>query len=74
MDGEQMSPEGTQEGKNTCYLAAISLQPLRTVSPEELRMWKHRKLAPDTWGTYQRNDFSDPDSYIFPYIEKRHIP
>ena len=35
MDGEPMSPEGTQEGKNTCRLAAIRLQPLSTVSPEE---------------------------------------
>ena len=44
MDGEQMSPEGTQEGKNTCQLAAIRPQPLRMVSPEELTMRKHRKL------------------------------
>ena len=32
---ELVSPEGTQEGKNTCYLAAIRLQPLPEVSPEE---------------------------------------
>ena len=32
MDGELMSPEGTQEGKNTCHLAAIKLQPLPIVS------------------------------------------
>ena len=30
-----VSPEGTQEGKNTCYLAAIRLQPLPTVNPEK---------------------------------------
>ena len=35
LNGELMSPEGTQEGKNACHLAAISLQPLPTVSPEE---------------------------------------
>ena len=35
MDGEPVSPEGTQEGKNSCHLAAIRLQPLPTVSPEE---------------------------------------
>ena len=23
-------------------------------------MWKHRILAPDSWGAYQRNDFSEP--------------
>ena len=32
---ELESPEGTQEGKNTCHLAAIRLQPLPMVSPEE---------------------------------------
>ena len=37
MDGELVISEGTQEGKNTCHLAAITLQPLPTVSPEELR-------------------------------------
>ena len=26
----------------------------------KLRMWKHRMLAPDRWGVYQRNDFSEP--------------
>ena len=33
-DGELVSPEGTQEGKNTCHLAAVRPQPLQTVSPE----------------------------------------
>ena len=36
-DGELVSPEGTQEGKNTCHPAAIRLQPLPTVSPEGTR-------------------------------------
>ena len=35
LQGELVNPEGTQEGKNTCHLAAIKLQPLPTVSPEE---------------------------------------
>ena len=30
---ELVSLEGTQEGKNTCHLAAIRLQPLPMVSP-----------------------------------------
>ena len=34
-DGELMRPEENQEGKNTCHLAAIRLQPYSTVSPEE---------------------------------------
>ena len=35
MDSELVSPEGIQEGKKTCHLGAINLQPLPTVSPEE---------------------------------------
>ena len=35
MNGELVSLEGSQEGKDICYLAAIRLQPLPTVSPEE---------------------------------------
>ena len=34
-DGELVSPEGTQEGKNTCHPADIRQQPLPMVSPEE---------------------------------------
>ena len=34
-DGELVSPEETQEGKNTCHLAVIRLYPLPAVSPEE---------------------------------------
>ena len=48
MDGELVISEGTQEGKNTCHLAAITLQPLPTVSPEELRTLKHSKSFPDS--------------------------
>ena len=35
MNRELVSPEGTQEGKNACLLAAFGLQPLPTVEPEE---------------------------------------
>ena len=35
MDGELVSPEGTQKGKKTCHLAAIRLQPLLMVSSDE---------------------------------------
>ena len=34
-DGELVSPEGTQEGRNTCHPSAIRLQPLSMVSPED---------------------------------------
>ena len=37
MQGELVSPEGTQEGKNTCHLAAIRLQPLPMVSPQHVK-------------------------------------
>ena len=40
--GELVSPERTQKERNTCRVAAIRLQPLPMVSPEEtkLKMWK----------------------------------
>ena len=44
--GELVSPEGTQEGKNTCHLAAIRLQTLPTVNPEETQNVKNT-LAPN---------------------------
>ena len=58
VDGELVSPEGSQEGENTCHPAATRLQPLPTVSPEgrKLRMWKHRLLS---WIAVS------PDSCIF---------
>ena len=45
-DGELVSPEGTQEGKNTCHLAAIRLQPYSTVSPEETQDVKTQDTGP----------------------------
>ena len=46
MDGELVSPEGTQEGKNTCQIAAIRLQPLPTVSPQEAQDVKTQDAGP----------------------------
>ena len=43
---ESVSPEGTKEGKNTCHLAAIRLQPLPTVSPEETQDVKTQDTGP----------------------------
>ena len=48
VNGELMSPEGTQEGKNTCHLATIRLQPLPTVSPEETQDMKTQDTGPDS--------------------------
>ena len=39
------------------------------VSPEKTQDVKTQGTGPDNWGAYQRNDFSEPDSYIFPYME-----
>ena len=36
-DDRPVSPEGVQEGKNTCHLAAIRLQPLPILSLEEVQ-------------------------------------
>ena len=36
----------------------------------KLRMWKYRILAPDSWGTYQRNDFSEPGFLHIPIHRK----
>ena len=44
--GELVSPEGTQEGKNTCHLAAIRLHRLPTVSPEETQGVKTQDSDP----------------------------
>ena len=62
-NGEVVSHEETQEGKNTCQeriLAAVRLQPLPMVNPEETQIWRHRILAPDRWGAYGRKDFREP--------------
>ena len=43
---ELVSPEETQEGKHTCHPAAIRLQPLPTVSPEETQDVKTQDTGP----------------------------
>ena len=45
-DGELVSSEGTQEGKNTFHLAAIRLQPLPMVSLEETQDVKAQDTGP----------------------------
>ena len=45
-DGELVSPEGTQKGKNTCYLAAIKLQSPLTVRSEETQDVKTQDIGP----------------------------
>ena len=43
---EPVSPKEIQEGKNTCYLAAIRLQPLPMLSPEETQDVKTQDTGP----------------------------
>ena len=45
---EQVRPEGTQEGKNTCHLATVRIQPqsLPTVSPKEAQDVKTQDTGP----------------------------
>ena len=45
-DGELVNPEGTQEGKNTCHLTAIRLQPLPTLNPEKTQDMKTEDTGP----------------------------
>ena len=71
MDGELVTPEGAQEGKNTCPILAIRLQPLLTVRPEELR-GENRAHWPQTAEVHVKGMTSvSPGSCIFPYTEKR---
>ena len=66
----QVNPEGTQEGKNTCHLAAIRQQTLPMVNPEEtLGM----KTASWPWiaKVHIKGMISvSQDSCISPYIEQ----
>ena len=69
-DGELVSPEGTQEGKNSCHLTAIRRQSLPSMSPEEARdmetrYWPQRAEVPIK-GIISVSPFSS----IVPYIEK----
>ena len=46
--------------KGRCSHQAITLQPPGWWILREPRIRKHRMLAPDSWGAYQRNDFREP--------------
>ena len=48
----------------SCHISKQRMsQPPQMVSwwaLRKLRLWKHKVLAPDSWGAYQRNDFTEP--------------
>ena len=60
-----------QRKGNTCHLAVIRLwplQPLPTVNPKETQ--NAGLQAPDGWGTYQGNNFSEPWLLSLPICRK----
>ena len=67
---ELLSPEGTQEGNNTFHLAAIRLQPLPRVSPEEIQDVTIQDTGPRKLRSYQRNEFSEPRLLHLPIHRK----
>ena len=48
MGHDLVSPEEIKEGKKTCHPAAIRLQQLPTVSPEEPQDMENQDSGPDT--------------------------
>ena len=68
---QMVNPEGTQEGKNTCHLAVIRLQPLPTVNPEKSQDVKAEDTGPQTAEVHIKGMISvSLASCIFPYMEK----
>ena len=56
--------------KGCCSHQATKLQQPLMMCSRILRMRKHRILAPDSWGTYQRNGFSKPRLLHLPIYSK----
>ena len=58
--------------KGCCSHQALShCSHLQQCTLRGFRMEKNMILALDSQGGYGRNDFSEPDSCISPYVEKR---
>ena len=68
--GKLGEPWGNSRRKEYLLLTAIKLQSFPTKSPEEAQMWKTENTAPDSWGAYQRNDFSEPRLLHLPIHRK----
>ena len=66
------SPEGNQDGNRMPDIKPpdTAAAPSPRVHLRGLRMRRHRTLAPDSWGTYQRNDFSEPRLLHLPIHRK----
>ena len=57
---EFLSPKGTQERECLWSSSNQTIAPPYSESQESSRCGKHRILDPDSWDTYERNDFSGP--------------
>ena len=68
--GKLGEPWGNSRRKEYLLLTAIKLQSFPTKCPEEAQMWKTENTAPDSWGAYQRNDFSEPRLLHLPIHRK----
>ena len=67
VDGELVSPYGSQEGENTCHPAATRLQPLPMVSPEGTQDVKTGYWPQITEQHIKRMISVSSDSCIFPH-------
>ena len=66
-----VSPEGTQDGNRMPAInPKATAATLHRCTLGQHRMGKHRILAPDSWGTYLRNDFSEPRLLHLPIHRK----
>ena len=66
-----VSPEGTQDGNMmpTIKSSDTAATPQRSTA-RKLKVRKHRILAPESWGAYRRNDFSEPRLLHLPIHRK----
>ena len=64
-----LSPMETRNRNRVPASSSHLLQLLTTVYAE-MRMRKHKRLAPDTWGAYQIKDFNEPKLLYLPIYRK----
>ena len=65
----KVSPAGAK-GRNTMPTSSHRpLQPLLGAHPEDTQV-NPQDPGPDSWGTYQRNDFNKPRPLHLPNLEK----
>ena len=65
-----VSPEGTQEGNKEYLPSRSHYRYSLWWALRKVKRWKHRILAPDSWGAYQRSDSSEPRPLHLPIQRK----